>query len=238
MNEESVNSTLIEFWNQVFARDEENQNEEYPDDFRELAPSEELYHAAASLAERRKVLDYGCGSGWASLIMAHHGCTDITAADPAENAVKTVQHAASRYRMSEQIHPVQITPQWPESVPDRMYDGIFCSNVLDVVPEKTAEEILRQFSRTASDDADVIIGMNYYLSPQAASARNIELADGRYLYANGILRLVSRTDEEWEEFFSPYFTVKCLKYFAWPQETEKTRRLFYLEKKQETEIPA
>lgn len=230
MNEASVNSSLIAFWNQVFAQDEDIQNGEYPDDFRELAPSEELYLAAVSLANDRKVLDYGCGSGWASLIMAHHGCTDITAADPAENAVKAVMDAAAHYRMAEQIHPMQITPQWLESVPDRMYEGIFCSNVLDVIPEKTADEILRQFSRIAKDDADLVIGLNYYLSPQAARAKNMELADGRYLYAGGILRLVSRTDEEWEEFFSPYFTVKCLKYFAWPQETEKTRRLFYLKK--------
>ena len=232
MNEASVNSSLIAFWNQVFAQDEDNQNGEYPDDFRELAPSEELYLAAVSLAEHSKVLDYGCGSGWASLIAAGHGCVDITAADPAENAVKAVTYAASQYRMSEQIHPVQITLQWPDSIPDQTFDGIFCSNVLDVIPEITAGEILRLFHRIAKDDADLIIGLNYYLSPEAAAAKNLKLKDGKYLYVSGILRLVSRTDSEWEGFFSPYFKVKSLQYFAWPDETAKTRRLFHLKKQE------
>lgn len=231
-NSENDNRNLTAFWNQVFACDEDNLKKGCAHDLKDLAPSEELYLAAVSLAEHSKVLDYGCGSGWASLIAAGHGCVDITAADPAENAVKAVTYAASQYRVSEQIHPVQITPQWPDSIPDQTFDGIFCSNVLDVIPEITAGEILRLLHRIAKDDADLIIGLNYYLSPEAAATKNIELTDGKYLYISGILRLVSRTDSEWEEFFSPYFKVKSLQYFAWPDETAKTRRLFHLKKQE------
>ncbi|MBQ2200982.1 MAG: hypothetical protein II412_00275 [Clostridia bacterium] len=50
---------------------------------------------------------------------------------------------------------------------------------------------------------------------------------------NGVLRLVSRTDAEWEAIFAPYFSVERLAYYAWQGEEEKTRRLFFLKKTRE-----
>ena len=45
---------------------------------------------------------------------------------------------------------------------------------------------------------------------------------------DGVLRLVSRTDEEWARLFSPLFEVESLEHFAWPGEKEERRRLFRL----------
>lgn len=228
MNTEKDNAKLIAFWNQVFAQSEE---ETEAVEIEELAPSIELYDAASSMAEHNKVLDYGCGSAWASIIMAHHGYEDITAADPAKSAVKSASHNAALYHMTERIHPVQIDEHWLNTIAAQTYDGIFCSNVLDVIPEDTARKILIQFHRIAKDDADLIIGMNYYLSPQTAETKGLELIEGKYLYVDSVLRLVSKTDEEWKEFFSPHFEVRSLQYFSWPSEKTKTRRLFTLKKK-------
>jgi len=49
---------------------------------------------------------------------------------------------------------------------------------------------------------------------------------------DGVLRLVSRTDEEWAAIFSPYYTVERLEHFAWPGEAKETRRLFCLRKRE------
>ena len=70
------------------------------------------------------------------------------------------------------------------------------------------------------------------LSPEAAAAKGLALADGRRLYVEGVLRLVSRTDEEWAEVFSPWYTVEGLEHFAWPGEARETRRLFRLRKRE------
>ena len=64
-----------------------------------------------------------------------------------------------------------------------------------------------------------------------AAARNIELVDGYRLYMDGVLRLVSRSDEEWIQIFSPWYDIEKLEHFAWPGEETETRRLFYLRKK-------
>ena len=110
---------------------------------------------------------------------------------------------------------------------------MICSNVLDVIPPETAEEILRDLARVATRDGTVIVGLNYYLSPEAVAVRNMDLADGNRLYIDGVLRLVSRTDEEWARIFSPWYAVETLEHFAWPGEAKETRRLFWLRKRED-----
>ena len=226
--------TLIDFWNQAFAMSEEEKEQaskEGAGDWKELAPSEKLFRAAALLGEKKKVLDYGCGSGWASVVAAKSGCADVTAVDPAPHAAEAAAFTAKLCGVEESVHVLAVGKNWLGSVADETYDGFICSNVLDVVPPKTAEVIIREMSRVVTRDAEIVIGLNYYLSPEAASKRGMELKDGRLLYVDGVLRLVSFTDGEWETMFSPYFDVKSLEHFAWPGEALETRRLFRLAKK-------
>ena len=83
----------------------------------------------------------------------------------------------------------------------------------------------------ANNAGTMAVGLNYYLSPEAAADKGLSLTDGR-LYVDGVLRMVSRTDEEWAEGFAPFFTVESLEHFAWPGEAEERRRLFRLRKGQ------
>ena len=230
------NQTLISFWDKAFALSEEDQKQMLADgglDWKEIAPSEKLYQAACSLGKRNKVLDYGCGNVWAAVIAAKSGCADVTAADAAPGAVRAARLYAARYGVADRVHAVCSDSNWLQSVPDGTFDGLICSNVLDVVPPETAEEILRELARVLSRDGTVIVGLNYYLSPEGAAARNMVLEDGNRLYINGVLRLVSRTDEEWAQIFSRWFTFEKLEHFAWPGEAKETRRLFWLRKRED-----
>ena len=230
------NQTLIAFWDKAFALSEEDQKQMFEgdgSDWKEIAPSEKLFQAACSLGIKKKVLDYGCGSAWAAIIAAKSGCADLTAVDVAPGAVRAAQHYATRYGVADRVHAVCSDSNWLQSVPDGTFDGLICSNVLDVVPPETAEEILRDLARVATRDGTVIVGLNYHLSPEAAAARNMDLADGNRLYIDGVLRLVSRTDEEWARIFSPWYAVETLEHFAWPGEAKETRRLFWLRKRED-----
>lgn len=229
------NQALVDFWSRALTlseEDMENERQDGPDGWKDRAPSEKLFRAAASLGKCRKVLDYGCGSAWAGIIAAKKGCPDVTAADPASGAVQAAGFYASLYGADQQVHAVCAPPDWIRTVPDRTYDGIICSNVLDVVPPETAEGIIRELARIAVSGADVVIGLNFYLSEGDAKARGMELEEGRRLYVDGVLRLVSRTDGEWAELFDPYFSVEQLDHFAWPGEKTESRRLFRLRRKE------
>ena len=226
---------LIQFWDKTFSssfKDRSSMDPNVPDSYRRLAPSDQLFRAAASLGLRKKVLDYGCGSAWAALIAAKSGCMDVTAVDPAGGAVDAARSVIALYGVRQQVNAFQISSDWLRTVPDCTYDGFICSNVLDVIPPESAEEIIRQSARIVTDDADVFIGLNYWMSPETAAAKGMPLSEGNRLYLDGVLRLVSRTDDEWASLFAPWFSVKTLEHFAWPGEKEARRRLFHLRKKQ------
>ncbi|MBO4677219.1 MAG: class I SAM-dependent methyltransferase [Oscillospiraceae bacterium] len=227
---------LIDFWSKALAPSPEDQAAEtLPGlgDWKELAPAEKLFRAAASLGQRKKVLDYGCGSAWAGIIAAKSGCPDVTAVDPASGAAEAARVHAALFGAEDRLKAVSIPKDWLSAVPDGTYDGFFCSNVLDVIPPERAETILRESARICTRDAAVIIGLNFHLTPEAAAQRSMELKDGNRLYVDGVLRLVSRSDEEWADLFSPWYTVERLEHFAWPGEKTETRRLFTLRKRED-----
>ena len=223
---------LIRFWGGAFALSGEDMDRERrsgAEGWKALAPSEKLFRAASALGRRKKVLDYGCGSAWAGIIAAKCGCPDVTAVDVAQGAVETARFYAGLCGAGLRLRCVE--PDWLRTVPAETYEGIVCSNVLDVVPPEISEAILRELARIAAPDAEVLVGLNYYLSPEAAAERQMPLAHGNRLYVEGVLRLVSRTDEAWADLLSPGFTVERLEHFAWPGEAEERRRLFHLRRR-------
>ncbi len=225
------NQDLIAFWDEVFSyKEDTGEKAPDPEGWKQAAPSGKLFMAASSLGLKEKVLDYGCGSGWAGIIAAKEGCRDVTAVDAAKGAIEKAKQNAKLYEVDRSVRAFCIETDWLQSVPAETYDGLICSNVLDVIPPETAKGIIREFARICRKDASVIIGLNYYLSPERAKEKGIELEDGCRVYMNGILRLVSRTDEEWAGLFAPWFKVEKLEHFAWPGEKMETRRLFYLNK--------
>jgi SAM-dependent methyltransferase len=229
---------LVEHWNNVFRLTEEDReagenagNETWGDEeLKEMTPSEKLFFAATSLGNCEKVLDYGCGNGWAGLIAARSGCEAVICADPAENALEAVKLYARMFGVEDRIKTVCIDETWIGNVEDEAYDGLICSNVLDVIPEDMAEDIMKNAARILKKGGRVVIGMNNYLDPASAKKRGLDLKNGNRLYVDGVLRLVSRSDEEWSEILGKYFTVERLEHFSWPGETKEGRRLFYLTK--------
>ncbi|MBR0137986.1 MAG: class I SAM-dependent methyltransferase, partial [Erysipelotrichaceae bacterium] len=174
---------LLDHWNNVFSMTEEDDEQsEDKESWRHLAPADKLRDALETMKDCKNVLDYGCGSGWGSIMLAGFGCESVTSADPSFNAVKMTEHYAKYYGFSDRIHPVCVDDSWLSRVEDNAYDGFFCSNVLDVIPTEIAEEILKNAARIVTDDARVIISLNYYMSPEAAEERGITLQNGNMVF--------------------------------------------------------
>lgn len=223
------------FWNTAFAMEKaEKQNVESSvdreNDWKGLAPSEKLLRAAGSLGKCGKMLDYGCGRGWAAVIAAKNGCENVIAVDVSANAAEAAAFHAKLFGVEESVTVRHVSDEWLATVPEDTYDGIFCSNVLDVIPEAVAENILANFERIACAGSSVVIGMNYYMEPKNDQEKKLVVKNGNYVYLNDVLRLVCRTDDEWMEILGRHFTVEKLEHFAWPGEETERRRIFYLRK--------
>lgn len=229
-----TNDNLIEYWNSSIMLSEKDKDEERKNkvrDYKDLAPSEKLFQAVGELGRCKRVLDYGCGSGWASIVAAKSGCTDVTAVDMGQNIIDALDFYADLYEVKSRIKSIKISSDWLGMVPSDTFDGFVCSNVLDVVPVEVSKEILKETARIVTKDAKIVMGLNFYMSKELAESRGMNLVDGKYLFVNDVLRLVSMSDEEWVELFKPYFKVEKLDHFAWPGEQKETRRLFILKRK-------
>lgn len=227
------NKKLQEFWNQVFLMDENTKKEIKEnikeDDYIHLVPSEKLLNAVKALSKSKNVLDYGCGNGWASIILAKNGCSQVTSVDTSINSIDSLKFYASIFN-TKNINAFSIDFNWLSKEDESKYDGLICSNVLDVVDEDTSNMIIKELNRVLKKHSKAIIGLNYYLTSEKIKEKNLKLENGKELYIDGVLRLLNKSDEEWQEELKKYFKIIKLEYFAWPNESKETRRLFYLEK--------
>ena len=217
----------LDFWESNYANYQDEQKSFDSNNWQELAPSEKFITALSSFSKCENVLDYGCGNGWSSIIMAKTDCKSIVSVELSNSAIKKVIENSQKYGVNNSIKAQLVSPDWINSESSEKYDGFFCSNVIDVVPEEISNNILAQAHRILKQNSKVIIGLNFYLNTESALKNKIK-AINNYIYRDGILRMVSRTDQEWSDIFSKYFTIEKIEHFSWPGESQETRRLFYL----------
>jgi len=226
---------LKDFWDKALYLSESDKDEIKKnikgDEFKDFAPSPKLYDSVSMLSNQSLILDYGCGSGWASLILAKLGAKKIVGVDVSGSAIDALNFYKSVFNVDDIIEGIKIDSSWLKNEEDNKYDGFVCSNVLDVIPKEMMLDILKEIHRILSKDALMVIGLNYYLDPKVAQEKGLNLVSGNELYVDGVLRLVNYSSEELEEIFSEYFIIESLTYFSWPGEAKETRRLFILRNK-------
>lgn len=226
--------TLVEYWDKCFNISEEEKKgfkDINPDeDYKSLAPSQKQYDALCSFPGCKKVLDYGCGDGWASVILAKNGVKEVISADVAAHSYDLVTLYSKAFGTEDIIKPVHIDKDWLGTQDKESFDGFFSSNVIDVIPLELAKEIIKNSAHVLKKGSKAVFSLNYYIDPEIMKNKGCE-TDGRNIYMEGVLRLSSLTDEEWSCIFSEYYEISKLEHYSWPGETKETRRLFTLIKK-------
>ena len=107
MTKQNTYTEALNFWNQAFEMND-NDLEDYTKDintedgWKELASSEKLKNVLIDeLAGCNHVLDYGCGEGWAGIILNKSGCKDVLSVDVVENAIHLAKTWKSVFKIEE-----------------------------------------------------------------------------------------------------------------------------------------
>ncbi len=184
-----------------------------------------------ALGGRDHWLNYGCGSGWAEVVLKRLGCRDILGVDLSANGIASARRYAAAFGEND-VRYEQVDRDWLSAQPESSFDHVLCINVIDVVPDEVADGIIRGLARVLRPGQKAFIGTNPCFDREAMAKREGVVWEGPYLFQNGILRLNNHTDEEWLARFAPYFVLDRLAYFHWDVEADTAkRRLFFLTKK-------
>ena len=214
------------FWNDNYAEEISLEGID-SSNFKDLAPSEKQFEGLKRLSSCPSILDYGCGHGWGAIILAKLGAKRVKGVDLSPNAVKMASSLSKAYSVKAEFASIEEDYLFQT---EERFDGVFCSNVIDVVPLEVAKSIVEGLANVLKQNGKALISLNHYVKPTDSPEREKEAKDG-CLYVNGILRLLCLSDEEWSRIFEKHFEILSLDHYAWPGEEEEKRRLFFLRRK-------
>jgi SAM-dependent methyltransferase len=213
----------LTFWNDYF-------KEKKPEDLQEISLGcAFLEDKLRELARVHKVIDFGCGSGWASLYLKQIGCEDVTGVDQAANAIDIAAETAKINGITDGITFMKGDQTFLDNIESSVYEGFFSSNTFDVIPTEVTTKIFTQVNRICKPNARIFIMLNPYLTPELNEKIKMEQISQDSYTKNGVLRCVNRTKDEWITLFEHYFIVETYDEFEFEDEPKGlSRRIFGL----------
>lgn len=116
-------------------------------------PSQQTRHLTAfakALSPGARVLDFGCGGGWASRWLAGRGFA-VTALDPTPEFIAMLADCAGIETIQGDIAALPATAQ---------FDGIWAHFSLQHIPRKELPEALTRLARALAPDGVIAIGIH------------------------------------------------------------------------------
>jgi SAM-dependent methyltransferase len=209
MNENQMNIDLKQFWNNQFTKLEPTVIKT-----NEVKEENSLDKFLKYLGDHsEKILDIGTGSGYGLLtakILGEKAKYGL-GIDPSLNAINFLNKTCEMSDIKGicgQVGDHKIL----ENELSESFDGIICSNVVDVVPEKTANEIIREIQRLLKPNGILVLKINFYLTEELIKKIKMEEVDTNAYAINGILRGVNYTLDEWINRFDGFEVIEREEY--------------------------
>lgn len=204
-----TNQDLISFWDKQFERLEaEAINVE---DLTVDNPLDEMLVDLGNQCER--ILDYGCGSGYGifvSSLMGKHVKEGI-GIDTSKHAIDFCKKTAQKSNIKN-LSFIQGSEEVLDIYKDKPFDGIICSNVLDVIPYETSESLIQTLTDVLKKGGYFLLKINFYLTEALIEKIHMQALDERSYAMNGILRGVNLTNQVWIERFKGFDCIKTASY--------------------------
>jgi ubiquinone/menaquinone biosynthesis C-methylase UbiE len=209
MDVKKLNDDLQNFWDSEFA-----QLEPMTIPFNEINDTDKLdkyFHFMGDNAKR--LLDIGTGYGF-SLVTAKvlgSKCEYALGIDTSKSAINFIKQTCLLSNIKGIDYEVSDS-EYLKKLPNESFDGIICSNVLDVIPDETSDEIIKEINRILVKGGYLLLKFNFYLTADIISKIKMQNIGNNYYVLNGILRGVNHTTEEWLARFSNFNVIKIDSY--------------------------
>ncbi len=209
MDEKKVTQNLLSFWNDFF-KELKPQNI----DINDLKISNRLDELLKFLGDNStRVLDIGTGSGYCLMMSRVFGekIEYGLGVDPSKNAIDFIKESCKLSKISN-LEFLQGDHKYLKNLQDNSFDGIICSNVLDVVTPSTATEIIKEIDRLLKNEGYLLIKINFYLTKELIDRLKMEEIDENTYAINNVLRGVNLTQEQWLDKFPKYDLLESSQY--------------------------
>lgn len=153
------------------------------------------------------IIDIGCGEGLCLMEIALIGekvktCLGI---DSSLNAINKGNEITNLSNI-QNIKFEQGDENYLKDIPSQSYDGIVCSNFLDVIPTIISDVVIKEMLRIIKPSGYILLKFNFVLTPELIEKLHmIEIEKNTYAM-NGVIRAMNRTTDEWVSLF-PNFDV-------------------------------
>ncbi len=204
-NEEKINEDLRNFWNLAYEK-----LEPMKIDPAEVKVESKLDEYLKEVADKcPKVLDFGTGSGRfiITAAMLSHGIKEGIGIDTSANGINFA-NGTSKLSGLDNLNFIVGDHLSLRNYKENYFDGIICSNTLDVVPLKTSNEMIKELTRVIKPKGYFVLKINFYLNDALIKKINMEEVDKDTYTINGIMRGLNHTDKQWIDKFNEFELIK------------------------------
>ncbi|QSX06583.1 class I SAM-dependent methyltransferase [Sedimentibacter sp. zth1] len=221
---EYENSLL--FWDDWFSK----QEAEKIDSTIEISPIEDYMMKEFAL-NCENVFDYGTGSGCFLFQCAQHKHIKYgLGIDQSENGIRLANETVKLSEPSKfgNLEFKIGCEDYLSSIKSESFDGIICSNVIDVIDHSLVENILKEFKRIVKKDGLIFIKINPQVDVNYIQKSGCVEFAPNMISKDDNLRICNYDSQYWKKMLGKYFELKY--YIEFPYNGAKElNRLFYLQ---------
>lgn len=225
MKEEKIKKEVMAFWNDHFQNLRATAIKR--SDITIDTPLDECLKILGDTCE--EVLDVACGNGLCLIETKLIGdkIKSGLGFDSSKNAIENAKMIVNNSKI-DNLNFIIGDDEYLNTLNSESFDGIFCSNFLDVIPDEISKRVIHNIKRIQKAGGLLLLKFNFYLSADLINKLRMEKVGDNCYAINRVFRANNKTTKEWLSFFPNYEVIKICGYQRAPQLPED--RLILLRK--------
>ncbi|MFA6861165.1 MAG: class I SAM-dependent methyltransferase [Bacilli bacterium] len=204
---EKIEQAIIDFWDMTYAEMEPCKVKES-----DLEITGGLEDSLLFLNDSTKdILDVGSGDGTMLMKMAFHDCGNNYLGLDSSNKAVAFANQTSALSGLKKIHFQVGSLKELSLMKEASFDGLLCSNFLDVIPLTDAELYIKQLIRLLDKPGYLVLKVNFLIDSNHLKNPAFDKRDDG-IYINNIYRCSNQDDDYWIKAFEPLKLIKKSSY--------------------------